>query len=148
MKPGVTSRPSARDSRSQPPTRMISAAIPMKKLLHEVHRSARYSAKGVRVGRIAIHAAASTAGNPKITESEMVSPPPMTRIASAMSSDPPCRSTKKAITATWPRNIAAKMNRPHSVVPQNFQTRGGRSGIAGGTATAVAGVRNPSDGFR
>ena len=33
------------------------------------------------------------------------------------------------------------MNRPHSVVPQNFQTRGGWSGIAGGTATALAGVR-------
>src|SRR5258705_8916697 len=45
------------------------------------------------------------------------------------------------MTATWPRNIAAKMKRPHSVVPQNFQTRGGRSGIAGGTATALAGVR-------
>src|SRR6266404_6273723 len=46
------------------------------------------------------------------------------------------------MTATWPRNIPAKMNRPHSVVPQNFQTRGGRwSGIAGGTATALAGVR-------
>src|SRR3954453_4558581 len=45
------------------------------------------------------------------------------------------------MTAAWPRNIAAKMNRPHSVVPQNFQTRGGRSGIAGGTATALAGVR-------
>src|SRR3954467_8583016 len=44
------------------------------------------------------------------------------------------------MTATWPRNIAAKMKRPHSVVPQNFQTRGGRSGIAGGTATALAGV--------
>src|SRR6478735_1752134 len=45
------------------------------------------------------------------------------------------------MTATWPRNIAAKMNRPHSVVPQNFQTRGGRSGIAGGTSTALAEVR-------
>src|SRR5215216_6635221 len=36
MKPGVTSRPSARDSRSQPPTRMASAATPMKKWHHEV----------------------------------------------------------------------------------------------------------------
>jgi hypothetical protein len=30
-------------------------------------------------------------------------------------------------------------------VPQNFQTRGGRSGTAGGTATALAGVRESMD---
>src|SRR4029450_6955724 len=45
------------------------------------------------------------------------------------------------MTAAWPRNTAAKMNRPHSAVPQNFQTRGGWSAVVCGTATALAGVR-------
>jgi hypothetical protein len=73
---------------------MASAATPMKKLRHEVQRSARYSVKGIRVGRIATHVANSTAGNPRMTESEMVRPLPTTRIAPATSNAPPCRSTK------------------------------------------------------
>ena len=42
----------------------------------------------------AIHVANSTAGNPRMTESEMVRPPPTTWIASATSNDPPFRNTK------------------------------------------------------
>ena len=31
------------------------------------------------------------------------------------------------MTAAWPTNMPAKMNSPHSAVPQNFQIRGGRT---------------------
>ena len=41
MKPGVTSRPSARDSRSQPPTSTANETAPIRKFCHEVQRSAR-----------------------------------------------------------------------------------------------------------
>ena len=34
---------------------------------------------------------------------------------------------EKEITASWPTNMPANKNRPHSAVPQNFQIRGGRS---------------------
>ena len=74
-----------------------------------------------------------------MTESETVSPPPPTWIEAAMSSGPSCRTTNHAMTAIWPANIAAKMNRPHSVVPQNFQIRGGRGGRR--NATAGCGVK-------
>ena len=57
----------------------------MTKLIHEVPRSAKYSVNGVRVTLIATHNAASTAGSPMITESEIVRPPPTTWIAEAMS---------------------------------------------------------------
>ena len=45
------------------------------------------------------------------------------------------------MTATCPTNTPAKMNSPQSVVPQNFQIRGGRcgSGTAGGTSAGLAG---------
>ena len=59
-----------------------------------------------------------------MTDSEIVSPPPTTWITVATSIVPPCRAQKYAITANWPKNIPAKMNRPHSAVPQNFQIRG------------------------
>ena len=61
-----------------------------------------------------------------ITDSEIVSPPPTTRIAVAISSGPSCRNTNQPTTASCPTNIPAKTNRPHSAVPQNFQIRGGR----------------------
>ena len=67
-----------------------------------------------------------------ITESEIVRPPPTTWIAAAISIGPSRRNTNQATTAICPTNIAAKMNRPHSAVPQNFQIRGGRwVGITG-----------------
>src|SRR5882757_10493348 len=37
------------------------------------------------------------------------------------------------MTASWPRTMAPKIASPHSAVPQNFQTRGGR----GGGSTAI-----------
>jgi len=76
--------------------------------------------------RVAIQAASSTAGKPMITDSETVRPPPTTWIAAAMSNGPSRRSTNQATTAICPTNIAAKTNRPHSAVPQNFQIFGGR----------------------
>ena len=81
-----------------------------------------------------------------ITESATVSPPPTTWIAAAMSIGPSCRSTKQATTAIWPANIAAKTNRPHSAVPQNFQIRGGR--LAGADVTADCGIEGVHQGFR
>ena len=86
-----------------------------------------------------------------ITESEIVSPPPTTWIAAAMSIGPSRRNTNQATTAIWPANIAAKTNSPHSAVPQNFQIRGGR--CAGMTGASRGGdLRdfrgNPSTGFQ
>src|SRR3954465_15005264 len=62
MKPGWISRPSARDNRSQHATSTNSATTPMATFFHEVQRKPRYSAKGVRVGLIAIQQAPATAG--------------------------------------------------------------------------------------
>src|SRR3954454_23495682 len=76
MKPGAISRPIARDSRSQPVTSTTRVPRPSAKFFHEVQRSARYSANGVREKRVAIQHAAATAGNPMMTESEIVSPEP------------------------------------------------------------------------
>src|SRR5216684_6700084 len=88
---------------------------------------------------MAIQSAASTAGRPMITESEMVRPPPTTWIAAAISIGPSRRNTNQATTAICPTNIAAKMNRPHRAVPQNFQIRGWRSArMTGIGATGIA----------
>ena len=77
-----------------------------------------------------------------ITESGTAIPPAAAWINAALSIGPSLRTTIHAMTATWPANIAAKMNRPHRVVPQNFQIRGGRGGKGGGTATGgVSGLR-------
>src|SRR5437879_5172536 len=75
---------------------------------------------------MAIHSAARTAGSPMITESEIVRPPPTTWIAAARSIGPSLNKMNQATTTICPTNIAAKMNRPHRAVPQNFQIRGGR----------------------
>src|ERR1700704_3901269 len=93
---------------------------------------------------MAIHSAASTAGSPMITESETVRPPPTTWIAAAISIGPSRRNTNQATTAIWPVNIAAKTNRPHRLVPQNFQMRGGREvgvTVAGGAAGSRESIR-------
>src|SRR5262245_45766473 len=72
-----------------------------------------------------------------MTDSEIVSPPPTARMVEAMSAGPSCRSTNQATTASWPANIAAKMKRPQSVVPQNFQIFGGRAGASAGELSAA-----------
>src|ERR1700681_669446 len=93
---------------------------------------------------MAIHNAARTAGRPMITESETVRPPPTTWIAAARSIGPPRRSTNQDTTAIWPANIAAKTNRPHRLVPQNFQMRGGRGvgvTVTGGAAGSRESIR-------
>src|SRR5476651_1298784 len=98
---------------------------------------------------MAIHSAASTAGSPIITESEIVRPPPTTWIAEAMSSSPSRRNTNQATTATCPTNIAAKMNRPHKALPQNFQIRGGRGvgvTVMGGPAGSRESINRLSSG--
>src|ERR1700741_4471098 len=83
---------------------------------------------------MANQSAATTAGRPMITESEMVRPlPAAARMVSAISAVSPLRSTSYASTNAWPANSAAKANRPHRAVPQNFQTC--RLGNAGGTRT-------------
>ena len=119
-------------------TRTISATTPIARSIHDGQRSARYSANGVREIRIAIHSAASTAGKPIITESEIVRPAPTTWTAAEISIGPPRRSINQATTPIWPMNIAAKMNRPHNAVPQNLQMRGGRwvpmIGVSAGAA--------------
>src|SRR5580658_6756768 len=91
---------------------------------------------------MAIHKAATTAGRPMITESEIVRPPLSTCVAEATSIGPSWRHTNQATTASCPTNIAANTNRPHNVVPQNFQIRGGRGrATAGVSAAELAGSR-------
>ena len=125
MKPGRDLAPER--ARQQIPAldQNASATAPMRKLLPG--RPAQREVIGKRRARQADRdpERGSTAGNPMITESEIVRPPPTTWIAAAMSIGPSCRSTNQTTTAIWPTNIAPKMNRPHSAVPQNFQMRGG-----------------------
>src|SRR6202012_2211343 len=78
------------------------------------------------------------AGNPAITDSEMARPLSVTTLvtastAAAISVGMPPLSTKNAMTAVCPANIAAHSPRPHSSVPQNFQTlgTGGGAGASG-----------------
>src|SRR6267378_3974829 len=93
-------------------------AIGARRFQHLRHESGRDQ-------RVAIQRAARTAGSPIITESEIVRPPPTTWIAAAISIGPSCRKTNQATTASCPTDKTAKMKRPHSAVPQNFQIRGG-----------------------
>jgi hypothetical protein len=80
-----------------------------------------------------------------ITERAIVTPPPSTLIVAATSIGPCRRNTNQATTAICPTNIAAKTNRPHSAVPQNFQIRGlGSAGISGAAAMGSAGVSGRS----
>src|ERR1700761_4372960 len=54
-----------------------------------------------------------------------------------MSIGPCWRRMNQPTTVSWPANIAANTNNPHSAVPQNFQTRGLRSAgvtITGGSS--------------
>src|SRR5262249_43917441 len=126
-KSGDISRRVTCDNRSQPSTRTASPPAPINKSRQVAQRSARYSTKGTHVGRIASHNAATTAGTPAITESEIANPLPATSlIVVARSIGPPRSSTKIATTATWPTNIATNTAKPQSTVPQNFQTRGSR----------------------
>src|SRR6266576_7077532 len=71
-------------------------------------------------------------------------------MAAATSIGPPRRRTNQATTAIWPTNIAAKMNRPHSAVPQNFQIRGGdRSRMTAAAAAAeTSELRESIKGFQ
>src|SRR5437762_3427725 len=98
---------------------------------------------------MASQSAASTAGRPMITESEIVRPPPTTCVAAARSIGPSRCKTNQATTAICPTNIAAKMNRPHRAVPQNFQIRGGRSsrmteiGAAGIAVVSSESIKRP-----
>src|SRR5947208_16160435 len=92
---------------------------------------------------------AATAGNPTITESEILSPAPTAWITAAISNGPSCRSTNQRMTAIWPPNIAAKMKSPQSSVPQNFQIRGGSGGKGGGSTTGgCSGLRESIRNFQ
>src|ERR1041385_3045834 len=137
MKPGATSRPIARDTTSQPTTSTASATMPLARLLHEVRRSARYSANRVPDSRVASQSTANTAGRPIITDSESTVPLPATVLIEARSKGGPLRTRKHATSANCPANIAAKISAPHNAVPQSFQTfcEG-----ASGNGTAGAGL--------
>src|SRR5271169_6216982 len=62
MKPGVDSRPVARDNNSHTRTSSASAPTPIAMFFQEARRKARYSVKGVPEMRIASQSAQRTAG--------------------------------------------------------------------------------------
>src|SRR6195952_2765967 len=101
----------------------------------------------MRAVRVASHIAPSTTGNPMMTDSEIVRPPPRTSFSALKLSGPPRPRTKYATTASCPANIATKINRPHNVVPQNFHARDA-SGGGNCDAAALGELEMSSDTWR
>src|SRR4051794_5340098 len=103
--------------------------------------------------RVASHSAANTAGTPITTESEIARPLVSKALAVATLASAFDHITSRATAASWPTNIAPNANRPHRLVPMNFQIRGGFSGAdtaAGAASASISGtlIQQPSSAAR
>src|SRR5258707_340028 len=92
----------------------------------------------MRAIRVASHNTASTAGSPIMTDSEITVPALATALIEATSNGGPLVRKKATTNANCPANIAANSSNPHRLVPQNFQTRGGRCAPGYGAGVADA----------
>ena len=75
-----------------------------------------------------------------MTDSEMMRPFDSSATIALLSMDSPFVSKNHSTTVSCPANIAPNSNKPHRLVPMNFQTRGSRLLPGGDTGATSAGL--------